>query len=213
MLNSIHNITNFAFRIHTVLGCHCTGGRVNGKAVSFKEKLETGDVVEIMSSRNQRPTIDWLNYVSTSKARGKIKVELDADLRRQAAAGRELLQRRLRNWKLELKDDLVAEMMHYMKYTSVINFMADIGNGDIDVNTIKTYILNPELLVIRNEGEEEKKKEAHLLRSFPGHPQAGLTKARRPQMAAAEAGAATFLSPREGAVAAAPRRNHAPLSL
>lgn len=153
-------ILDFAFRIHTVLGCHCTGGRVNGKAVSFKEKLETGDVVEIMSSRNQRPTIDWLNYVSTSKARGKIKVELDADLRRQAAAGRELLQRRLRNWKLELKDDLVAEMMHYMKYTSVINFMADIGNGDIDVNTIKTYILNPELLVIRNEGEEEKKKEA-----------------------------------------------------
>ncbi|MCQ2176596.1 MAG: HD domain-containing protein [Bacteroidales bacterium] len=152
------SVLDFAFRIHTGLGCHCTGGRINGKAVSIKEKLSTGDVVEILSNKNQRPSYSWLGYVVSSKARSKIKVELDADLRRQAAAGRELLERRLRNWKLELKDDLVAEMMHYLKYTSVITFMADIGNGEIDINDIKNYIQNPELLVTRNEGEEEKKK-------------------------------------------------------
>lgn len=159
------SVLDFAFRIHTGLGCHCTGGRVNGKAVSIKDKLSTGDVVEILSSKNQRPTYSWLNYVVSSKARSKIKLELDADLRRQAAAGREFLERRLHNWKLELKDELVAKIMHYLKYTSVITFMADIGNGEIDINDIKNYILNPDLVVFRNEGEEEKKKAVHKWKS------------------------------------------------
>ena len=155
-------VLDFAFRIHSGLGCRCTGGRVNGKAVSIKDKLGTGDVVEIMSGKNQRPSHDWLNWVVTTKARTKIKLELDAEMRKQAAAGREMLSRRLKNWKLELPDDLLAEMMHFLKYNSVLTFMAAVNSGEIDVNTIKSYILNPDLLVIRNEGEgdDEKKKAA-----------------------------------------------------
>ncbi len=151
------SVLDFAFNIHTGLGCKCTGGRINGKAVSIKEKLHTGDVVEIMSNKSQKPNADWLGYVVTAKARSKIKVELDAELRSQAAQGRELLQRRLKNWKLTLGDDQVADMMHYLKFSSVISFMAAIGRGEIDVNDIKTYIQNPDLLVLRTNEKEEKK--------------------------------------------------------
>jgi len=151
------SVLDFAFNIHTGLGCKCTGGLINGKAVSIKEKLHTGDVVEIMSSKSQKPNADWLGYVVTAKARSKIKVELDAELRSQAAQGRELLQRRLKNWKLTLGDDQVADMMHYLKFSSVISFMAAIGRGEIDVNDIKTYIQNPDLLVLRTNEKEEKK--------------------------------------------------------
>ena len=150
------SVLDFAFNIHTGLGCKCTGARINGKAVSIKEKLSTGDVVEIMSSKSQKPNADWLNFVVTAKARSKIKVELDAELRSQAAQGRELLQRRLKNWKLTLGDDQVADMMHFLKYSSVISFMAAIGRGEIDVNDIKAYIQNPDLLVVRPEKEEKK---------------------------------------------------------
>ena len=152
------SVLDFAFDIHTGLGCKCTGGRINGKAVPIKEKLRTGDVVEIMSSKSQKPNAAWLGYVVTAKARSKIKVELDAELRSQAAQGRELLQRRLKNWKMTLGDDQVADMMHFLKYNSVISFMAAIGRGEIDVNVIKTYILNPDLLVYRTNDKEEEKK-------------------------------------------------------
>lgn len=152
------SVLDFAFSIHTGLGCHCTGGRVNGKAVAIKEKLETGDVVEIMSSRNQKPSADWLNWVVSSKARSKIKVELDSEVRKKAAEGRELLERRLKNWRMSLPDELVANIMHHLKYTSVISFMAAVGDGTIDINDIKAYILDPGQLVNRAATTEEEER-------------------------------------------------------
>ena len=154
-------VLDFAFNIHTGLGCRCTGGRVNGKGVSIKEKLQTGDVVEILSSKNQKPSSDWLNWVVSSKARNKIKLELDAEVRKNAAEGREMLERRLKNWKMELSDGFLNEIMHHLKYTSVIYFMADVGTEKIDVNDIKNYILNPELVVTKSGKEDEKKAARH----------------------------------------------------
>lgn len=154
-------VLDFAFNIHTGLGCRCTGGRVNGKGVSIKEKLQTGDVVEILSSKNQKPSSDWLNWVVSSKARNKIKLELDAEVRKNAAEGREMLERRLKNWKMELSDGFLNEIMHHLKYTSVIYFMADVGTEKIDVNDIKNYILNPELVVTKSGKEDEKKVARH----------------------------------------------------
>ena len=153
------SVLDFAFCIHSVLGCHCTGGRINGKVCSIKEKLKTGDIVEILSAKNQKPSADWLNWVVTSKARSKIKLELDSELRKKAAEGRELLERRLKNWKMLLPDSLLHDIMHYLKYSSVISFMADIGDGKIGVDEIKEYILDPSKLVYRTEHEEEEKKE------------------------------------------------------
>lgn len=149
-------VLDFAFSIHSGLGCRCTGGRINGRGVSFREKLQTGQVVEILSSKTQKPSADWLSVVVSSKARTKIKLELDAEIRKKAAEGRELLDRRLRNWKMTLEDDVLNDIMHYLKYTSVISFMAAIADGTIDVNDIKNYILNPETLVYHT-GRSEKK--------------------------------------------------------
>jgi len=149
-------VLDFAFNIHTGLGCKCTGGRVNGKAVPIKYILQTGDVVEILSSKSQRPSPDWLGWVVSSKARAKIKVEVDADLRKRAAQGREMLFRRIKNWKLALPDDLLYDIMHFLKYNSVITFMAAVGEGKVDVNEIKAFILDPESLVIRQTHDEKK---------------------------------------------------------
>ena len=134
------SVLDFAFNIHSGLGCRCTGGKVNGKAVPIREKLRTGDVVEILTRKDQRPNRDWLGWVVSSKARTKIKQELDADERKAAADGRELLERRLRNWKLELPDDWMMEFLKGRKYPSVLPFMAAISRGEVEVNDIKAFI-------------------------------------------------------------------------
>ena len=135
------SVLDFAFNIHSGLGCHCTGGKVGGRAVPIREKLKTGDVVEILTRKDQRPNRDWLGWVVTSKARTKIKQELDADERKAAADGREILGRRLRNWKLELPDDWMVEYLKAHKYPSILPFMAAISREEVDVNDIKAFIL------------------------------------------------------------------------
>jgi len=135
------SVLDFAFNIHSGLGCKCTGARVNGRGVSFREKLKTGDVVDIMTAKNQHPTRDWLSWVVTGKARTKIRQEIDAEERKKAAQGRELLERRLKNWKLEFPDDMLKDFMKSRKYSSVIGFMASIADGETDINDIKAHIL------------------------------------------------------------------------
>lgn len=138
------SVLDFAFNIHSNLGCRCTGGRINGKSVQIKEKLKTGDIVEIQTGKNQKPSRDWLGWVVSSKARTKIKQELDAEERKTAAEGREILERRLKNWKLELPDESLQDLMKSLRYTSVMQFMADIAREAVDVNDIKTFILQKE---------------------------------------------------------------------
>ena len=140
MLAAGSSVLDFAFNIHSGLGARCIGGRVNGKAVQIKEKLKTGDTVEILTRKDQKPSRDWLNWVVSSKARSKIKLELDAEERKKAAEGRELLERRLKNWKLEFPDGMQTEYMKAHKYSSVLSFMAAIADGEVDVNDIKAYI-------------------------------------------------------------------------
>ena len=135
------SVLDFAFSIHTNLGSRCTGGKVNGKPVQIKEKLKTGDVVEIMTGKNQRPSRDWLAWVVTSKARTKIRQELDAEERKAAAEGREILERRLRNWKLEFPDELLTEFMKSARFNSEMSMMAAIAAEELDVNDIKEFLL------------------------------------------------------------------------
>ena len=135
-------VLDFAFGIHSNIGSHCVGARVNGKAVSIREKLCTGDVVEILTSKNQHPNQDWLGWVVTSKARSKVKQALQLQEQSQAADGKELLDRRLKNWKLEFPDDMCTEFRKKYNYPTLTGFYAAIGDGDLDVNTIKDYILS-----------------------------------------------------------------------
>ena len=136
------SVLDFAFNIHTNIGSHCTGGKVNGKAVSIKEKLHTGDVVEILTGKNQRPNQDWVNFVVTSKARTKIRQALTQIEFNKASDGKELLERRLKNWKLEFPDEMVTEFMKKHHLVNVNGLFAAIGEGTIDVNEIKEYILS-----------------------------------------------------------------------
>ena len=147
ILSAGASVLDFAFNIHSGLGVRCTGARVNGKAVSFREKLHTGDVIDVMTSKNQKPTSDWLNYVVTSKARNRIKQELNEEEFKKAAQGKELLGRRLKNWKLELPDDVLADFLKRKKYSTINSFYAAVSDGIIDVNEVKNFILEHDSIV------------------------------------------------------------------
>ncbi len=133
-------VLDFAFDIHSNIGVKCTGGRVNGKMVPIREVLHTGDVVEIITGKNQKPNPDWLNFVVTSKARNKIRQKLKEEENKAAAEGKELLSRRLRNWKLEMDDTQLAELAKKYKYKINNEFFAAIGNGVIDLMEIKEFL-------------------------------------------------------------------------
>jgi GTP pyrophosphokinase len=137
-------VLDFAFGIHTNIGAHCVGAKVNGKAVSIREKLATGDTVEILTAKNQRPTQDWLGWVVSSKARSKVKQSLLTQELSRAADGRELLERRLKNWKLEMPDAMLTEFRNKLGYSSLSAFYAAIGEGVLDVNDVKDFILSEE---------------------------------------------------------------------
>lgn len=141
ILSAGASLLDFAFNIHSGLGVRCSGGKVNGKPVPIREKLKTGDVVEILTSKNQRPSRDWLNWVVSSKARTKIKQELDADERKAAAAGREILERRLKNWKMEINDEQLTELMKLHRRSTILSLMAAIASEEVNINDIKSFLL------------------------------------------------------------------------
>lgn len=133
-----HNATvlDFAFAIHTSVGSKCMSGKVNGKNVSIKYKLQSGDQVEILTSPNQTPKQDWLNIVVTSKARIKIKQSLKEQSAKQAEYAKELLQRRFKNRKIDEDESKLMRLIKKMGYKTVTNFYSDIANEDLDVNSV-----------------------------------------------------------------------------
>ena len=150
-------VLDFAFDIHTNLGIKCTGGRVNGKAVRITEVLKTGDVVEIMSGKNQKPSPDWLNFVVTNKARNKIRQKLSEAEFQKAADGKELLGRRLKNWKMELQDETMAALLKKLQFKTINAFYAAIGDETLDVADVKNMILEIEQGAVQVAAEPEKK--------------------------------------------------------
>ena len=133
-------VLDFAFDIHTNLGIRCTGGKVNGKPVKINEKLKTGDIIEIMSGKNQKPSADWMNIVITNKARNKIRQKLSEAEFKKAADGKELLGRRLKNWKLELDDETLAGILKKLQFKTINAFYAAVGDGAIDVFDVRKMI-------------------------------------------------------------------------
>lgn len=152
-------VLDFAFNIHSNLGIRCSGGLVNGKAVPIKEKLNTGDIVEIMSGKNQKPSPDWLNFVVTSKAKTKIRQQLSEAEFKKAADGKELLARRLKNWKLELNDELLANIMKRLQYKNVNAFYAAVGDGTIDISDLKNLIQDSTGQKEESQASESEKKQ------------------------------------------------------
>ena len=133
-------VLDFAFDIHSNLGLKCSGAKVNGKVVSIRERLETGDVVEIMSNKKQKPSADWLNYVVSSKARAKIKQKLKEEEGKQALEGKELFERRMSNWKLEINDEILGYLLKHYKLKTISEFYGNIASSEIDVLDVKSVL-------------------------------------------------------------------------
>lgn len=129
-------VLDFAFHIHTKLGCRCTGARVNGKNVQLKQKLNSGDQVEIMTSATQWPKQDWLNIVTTSRARTKIRQALKEMAASQHNFAKEMLERKFRNRKLEYEEGVLMRVIKRMGYKSVTEFYQQIAGGMLDVNDV-----------------------------------------------------------------------------
>lgn len=155
-------ILDFAYDIHSGLGSKCAGGKVNHKNATIREVLNSGDLVEIMTSKNQKPKHDWLNIAITSKARSHIKAFLREEEMKMASLGREELERKIKNWKLTI--DIEASgtiLMKFYKLKSVLEVYGMIVDEKIsmpEVKDILTKHLNGELLIKATEERMEKKE-------------------------------------------------------
>lgn len=129
-------VLDFAFHIHSGLGCRTTGARVNGRNEKLNYRLSSGDTVEIMTSSTQTPKRDWLGMVVTSKARNKIRASIKERENRQAELGKELLERRFKNRKLEIDDSLLMKLIKKMGYKTVTDFYNDIASENTDINDV-----------------------------------------------------------------------------
>lgn len=129
-------VLDFAFHIHTKLGSKCIGAKVNGKNVQLKYKLHSGDQVEIMTSNNQTPKQDWLNIVTTSKARTKIRQTLKEIAARQHAYAKETLERKFKNRKMEYDEAIMMRLIKRMGIKNVTEFYQKIADEELDVNDI-----------------------------------------------------------------------------
>lgn len=129
-------VLDFAFHIHTKLGCKCIGAKVNNKNVQLKQKLNSGDQVEIMTSNTQTPKQDWLNIVTTSKARTKIRQALKEMVARQHEFAKETLERKFKNRKLEYDEATMMRLIKRMGFKNVTEFYQKIADEALDINEI-----------------------------------------------------------------------------
>jgi len=133
-------VLDFAFDIHTDVGASCVGARVNGKNVPIRYRLKNGDKVEILRSKIQKPKMDWLNAVVTSKAKGKIKQALKEAKLKEAEHGKEILKRRFRNWKLEFNDSSVRKVIQHFKYRDATDLYYDVATEKLELLQIKELL-------------------------------------------------------------------------
>jgi GTP pyrophosphokinase len=131
-LSSGATVLDFAFHIHSNVGAHCTGAVVNGQHRKITYRINSGDTVEILTSANQTPKMDWLNIVVSTKARNKIKQCLNEDLQRRADLGKELLERRAKNRKIELEEAALMKLILKAGYKYANEFFADMADEKID---------------------------------------------------------------------------------
>ena len=133
-------VLDFAYDIHTNIGMRCTGGTVNGKNVSMRQPLTSGDQVSILTGNNQYPKQGWLDYAITSKARSKIRQSIKEQEVKDAGLGRELLERKFRNRKIELDNNVLNQVIKKLGYKDISFFYKDVFEEILDVNRIiETY--------------------------------------------------------------------------
>lgn len=145
---------DFAYEIHSRLGDTCVGGKVNGIKVTLKHKLKNGDHIEIDTSNNQKPKLDWLEFLVTSKAKNRVKSSLNEERKVMAAQGREILLRKFKNWKLELTDDGMRRLLKKYGFKLALDFYYDLATGKIDPLEVKSLFTEKEEVTTKLKLEE-----------------------------------------------------------
>jgi len=130
---------DFAFSIHSAVGVHTRGTRVNGKLVPLNHELKSGDQVEIITSPNQKPTSHWLDYVTTARAKNKIKSVLNENTKKIAEDGKELLTRKLRHLKITVNENIINELVIFFKLKTSLDLFYRVGIGSIENSQLKEY--------------------------------------------------------------------------
>lgn len=139
-LDSGSTVLDFAFEVHTSVGYSCTGAKVNNKLVPLKQVLENGDKVEIITSKIQKPKMDWLSFVVTTKAKNRIKRALKEEQFLEAEKGNEILRRKFRNWKLAFNDENIDRLIKKYKLSSSIDLYGMIYQEKIDLIELKRFL-------------------------------------------------------------------------
>ncbi|CAM3356223.1 Bifunctional (P)ppGpp synthetase/guanosine-3',5'-bis(Diphosphate) 3'-pyrophosphohydrolase [Flavobacterium longum] len=130
---------DFAFSIHSEIGIKTLGTRVNGKLVPLNTELKSGDQVEVITSQNQKPSSNWLDYVTTSRAKNKIRSVLNEDMKKMADEGKEILLRKLRHLKITMSESVINEMVNYFKLKTSLDLFYRVGTNAIDNQSLKDY--------------------------------------------------------------------------
>lgn len=134
-------ILDFAYTIHTGIGNRCVGGRVNGKNYSIRQPLESGQTVEILTASTQTPKAEWVNIARSGHARAKIRAAVREIQASESAIGKEMLERKMKNRKLEWDESLINQLVKKMGYKESFDFFKDMGDERIDVNkALETYV-------------------------------------------------------------------------
>ena len=148
-------VLDFAYSIHSEVGSHCVGGTIRNQNVSIRQKLQNGDQVSVLTSPNQHPNADWLNFVVSTKARNKIRQALKEIEYKSAAEGKEMMERRFKNWKLEYTEADITRMAVKLGYKAVSDMYQSIATGKEDIQRLREVFLTPEETpVIRHEQTE-----------------------------------------------------------
>ena len=130
---------DFAFSIHSEIGIKTRGTRVNGRLVPLNHELKSGDQVEVITSANQKPTINWLDYVTTSRAKNKIKNVLNENTKKIAEEGKELLTRKLKHLKITINEQVTNELVNFFKLKTSLDLFYRVGIGAIENQQLKDY--------------------------------------------------------------------------
>lgn len=131
---------DFAFSVHSDLGMKCLGAKINGKLVPISYILQNGDQVDILSSQNQKPKSDWLEFVVTSKAKSKIKSYLNSQKNQLVEEGKEILQRKLRHAKINFNDEEINKLQKFFNLKSSQELFLKFQSNELDVSSLRKYI-------------------------------------------------------------------------
>lgn len=134
-------VLDFAYRIHSNIGNHCTGARINNKIVTFRHTLSNGDSVEILTTTSQKPKQEWLHIVKTSRAKSKIRLALKEQEIKDGAYAKEMFERRLKNRKIDFEESTVSHLVKKMGFKEANEFYRSLADGSVDLNdAIETYV-------------------------------------------------------------------------